>query len=246
MKIYLGIPSTGERTDAQMYFLRRIEKRYAGQIELVYPEAFVGRIFHDRARNAYVDQFLKTDCDMIWFLDSDVIPPENVLDLVTLHGSKWKLAGAPYPVWMSVPGFEGQQVVFTVYRGDGSGKLHASKIPQSGTDFVEGIATGCLFIHREVIDKLSKPYFEFKYDPETRDIIEGEDLGFCKKVGALGYKFFTDFSMVCHHFKKISLLDVSNNIEHQKALAVNAYDEKIRQIITKRQLEKKPKSKLIL
>jgi hypothetical protein len=245
-KIFMGIPSTGDRNDAQTYFLRRIEQRYAGKVQLVYPEQFVGRIFHDYARNAYVEQFLQSDCDLIWFLDSDVVPPENVLDLVVNHGDKWKLAGAPYPVWMTVPGFETLQVVFTVYRGDGTGKLHAASIPESGTDFVEGIATGCLFIHREVIQKMSKPYFEFKYNPESREIIEGEDLGFCKKVGTLGYKFFTDFSMVCHHYKKVSLLDVSNTIELQKTMAVNTYDQKIRQIIAKKKLQMPTKSRLIL
>lgn len=245
ISIYMGIPSTGDRNDSQTYFLRRIEKRYEGRVKLVYPEVFVGRIFHDHARNAFVESFLQSSCDILWFLDSDVVPPENVLDLVVQHGEKWKLAGAPYPVWMTVPGFETQQVNFTVYKKGETGKFHAAKIPESGTEFVDGIATGCIFIKREVIEKLSKPYFEFKYNSESRDIIEGEDLGFCHKVNNLGYQFFTDYSMLCHHYKKVSLLDVSNTIEIQKSMAVNAYDEKIRTIIAEKRLQKKPKKLII-
>lgn len=256
IKIYMGIPSTGDRNDAQTYFLRRCEKTYGDRIEFIYPEIYVGRMFHDYARNEYVEQFLKSEADILWFLDSDVVPPERLLDIVTEHGDKWSLAGAPYPVWMTQPGFDGPQVTYTVYKemSPGAGKgLAPSPIPESGQEFVDGIATGCIFIKRDVVEKLQKPYFEFKYNETTREMTEGEDLGFCRKVNALGYKFFIDFSMLCHHFKRVSLLDVSNFIELQKNLIIDNCDRMIRQVVAKKQLEKinkpkveQPKSKLIL
>ena len=254
----MGIPSTGDRLDAQNYFLRRIEKKYADKIEFVYPDIFVGRIFHDFARNKYVEQFLASDCDILWFLDSDILPPDRVIDLITEHGDKWDLAGAPYPVWMTVDGYEDKQVVFCVYRNkDGDKKLHAAKVPENGgTDFVEGMATGCIFIKRNVLEAMKKPYFEFKYSEDSREIMEGEDLGFCLKVNELGFKFFTDFSMLCHHYKKISLLDVSNFTQFQVQQAIDASDTILRRIIAKKKLEKMaaqaarieqaPKSRLII
>lgn len=249
VKVFMGIPSTGTREDAQTYTLRKIEQKYKGQIELVYPDIFVGRLFHDHARNAYVEAFLKSDCDILWFLDSDVVPPSNCLDLIVDHGDKWKLAGVSYPVFMGIPGYESPQVVFTVYIQDANTKaLHASKIPESGLSWVDGMATGCIFIHREVFEKLSKPYFEFKYNSESRDIVEGEDLGFCKKVLEHGYRFFTDFSMVCHHYKKVSLLDVNNYAMKQVEQAIRTCDVQLRQILAKAKLNQaKPKrSNLIL
>lgn len=242
----MALPSTGTREDAQTYTLRRLEKRYGDKIEFVYPDQYCGRIFHDHARNAYVEQFLKSDCDLMWFLDSDVIPPENVLDLVTEHGDKWKLAGAPYPVWMTPAGYENKQVVYTVYRNTEHAKMAACNIPMQGQDFVDGIATGCIFIHREVLEKLSKPYFEFKYHPETRDIVEGEDLGFCKKTSELGYQFFIDYTMVCHHYKKVSLVEVNNYAMEYAQKAVLASHRAFKQELAKRRLEQKPKSRLIL
>lgn len=256
IKIYVAIPSTGDRVDAQNYWMRRMQKAYGDRIEFVFPEIYVGRIFHDCARNSWVEQFLASDCDMMFFLDSDIVPPERLFDLVTVHGEKWDLAGAPYPVWMSQPGFEGPQVSFTVYTDKGEpGKLYPSPIPDQGTDFVNGVATGCIFIKRKVFESMTKPYFEFKYNPETREMIEGEDLGFCRKVNDLGYKFFIDYTMLCHHFKKVSLLDVSNCIEMQKQIIVDNCDRVIRQLAAKKQLERmnrtqsgieKPKSRLIL
>lgn len=257
IKVFMGIPSTGDRLDGQVYFLRRMERMYGDQIEFIYPEIYVGRIFHDCARNAYVEQFLASDADVLWFLDADILPPERLLELITVHWDKWKCAGAPYPVWMSQPGYEGPQVVFTVYRkqeGD-EDNLYPKEIPYTGTGFVEGVATGCIFIKREVLEKMQKPYFEFKYNPETREMTQGEDLGFCLKTLKLGYTFFIDYTMLCGHFKKVNLLDVSNFVEFQKGMIVDNCDRMIRQIVAKKQLEKLnkpkpqievPKTKLIL
>lgn len=254
VKVYMGICSTGDRVDAQCYFLRRMEKQYGDRIEFVYPEIYVGRIFHDFARNAYVENFLKSDCDILWFLDADIVPSERVLDLITLHGDKWDLAGAPYPVWMKQNGYDGPQITYCVYgRPDNTKGMVPAPIPESGTGFVDGIATGCIFIRRRVLEAMQKPYFRFSYDEETREMKEGEDLYFCKQASDLGYKFFIDYSMVCHHFKKVSLLDVSNFLEYQKGLVIDTCDREIRQIIAKKKLadiskkqEQAKKSNLIL
>lgn len=247
IKVYAGIPSTGERVDAQMYWWRRMEKLYGDKIDFIFPEIYIGRIFHDCARNAYVEQFLESDADILFFLDSDVVPMESFFDLITVHGDKWDLAGAPYPVWMTQPGFDGPQLTFTVYKDPtGGNNLIPAPIPETGLDFVNGIATGCILIRRKVLEQVKKPYFEFKYNPETREMTEGEDLGFCRKVNELGYKFFIDYSMPCHHFKKLSLLDVSNFLENQKQMIIESSDRMIRQAAAKMQLERMNKQRQVI
>jgi hypothetical protein len=212
--------------------LRRIAAKYADKIELVYPDQLVHRIFHDAARCAIVDEFLATDCDILWFLDSDVTPPEHVLDLVTEHGDKWLCAGAPYPVIQARPGEEERQLVFTAYKGANGKGLSPTRIPHGGTEFIDGLATGCLFIKREVFSKYQKPWFEFKYDPETRVPVEGEDLGFCLKMKALGIPFFTDYSMVCRHTKTVDLLEINNYAISYAQKAVAAYDQDVREQVS--------------
>jgi hypothetical protein len=215
-KVFMGLPSNGSVSDFQGYVLRDLHNRYSDEVELVYPEQLVQRIFHDAAREGIIQDFLATDCDVLWFLDSDVCPPKHVLDLLTMHGDKWQVAGAPYPVFMAQPGESERQIVFTVYKQippgpDGKPRIAPCPVPEEGTEFIDGAATGCLFIKREVFDKLERPYFEFKYDPITRQPIEGEDLGFCLKLARLGIKFFTDYSMVCKHYKdNIDLLEMNN------------------------------------
>lgn len=223
-KIFMGIPTTGTIIDSQTYVLREIAEHYKDHVELVYPDLCVRRIFHDFARNKVVEEFLASDCDILWFLDSDITPNKYVLDLVVLHQDKWQVAGASYPVFMNATQSGGPEIVFTCYKKNPeTGNLAVAGVPRDGIDFVDGLATGCLFIKREVFQKLSKPYFEFKYKTEDRSIIEGEDLGFCRKLSDLGIKVFTDFELVGKHEKKVCLLDVNNYAVSYSNRNVEAY-----------------------
>lgn len=230
IKLYVAIPTTGTIVDSQAYLLREIEELYRDKIEFVYPANCVRRVFHDFARNKLTEDFLASDCDILWFLDSDITPPKQVLDLITLHGHKWKLAGLTYPVFMRPPGSDILEVVYTAYKKNPeTGNLGLCAVPKEGIFELDGLATGCLFIHREVLEKLERPYFEFKYHEVDREIKEGEDLGFCRKVSALGYKFFTDFSMTCRHQKAVDLMDVNNYAIQYSNRNVTEYDRRIKE-----------------
>lgn len=207
-RIYMGIPSTGDRSDAQVYRLRDMAKKYSDSIELVYPTSLVHRVSHDFARNMVVRDFLASDCDILWFLDSDVVPHPDVLDII-YEKDKWQAAGAPYPLFITQKGWDGPQVVLAVYGKTEKG-FYPREIPNDGFAFVDGIATGCLFLKKEVFQSLTEPYFEHRYDNITRELIEGEDLGFCRKLSESGTQFYINFSHICKHYKRVDLLDVNN------------------------------------
>ena len=236
-KLFVAIPSVGSIVDSQVYALREIENRYKDWIEFVYPKQLVQRIFHDSARNGLVEEFLESECDIMWFLDSDVAPPKHILDLITIHSDKWQAAGAPYPIFVHLPGSvdSNPKIAFTAYKNSNETKtgMALAAIPDSGIDIVDGLATGCLFIKREVFSKLEKPYFEFKYNKETRVIEEGEDLGFCLKLQKLGIKFFTDYSMVCKHKKTVCLLELNNYAIEYANAKIGAYDSFVREQVQK-------------
>lgn len=239
-KVFCAVPTTGDVVDSQTYFWRAVEKAYGDRIEFIWPEVCVRRIFHDAARNALVEEFLASGADVLFFLDSDVVPPHDLFDMFDKLAD-WDCAGAPYPIFMVPNGETGPQVVLTVYKQREQGGLGSANVPKEGTEYVEGLATGCLFIKRHVIEQLDKPYFEFKYDKETRVMKEGEDLGFCRKVGDLGYKFYVDYSMVCRHYKKVCLLEVNNYAIDYANKSVMKYDAAIRPMV--KQLETKLKDK---
>lgn len=253
IKLFVAMPTTGQVYDSTVHALRGLEKKYSDRIEFVYPDKLVRRIFHDFSRNAMVEEFLNTDCEVMWFLDSDIAPPEHVLDLITEHGDKWKVAGAPYPVFMTPPGEKDCAVFMCVYKHNDTKGMAAADVPYEGVEFVDGLATGCMFIKRGVFEQLEKPYFEFKYDPTDRKMLEGEDLGFCIKVNKLGHKFFTDYSMVCKHYKSVCLLEVNNYAINYANNSVKRYDSLIKsqveglvRQVAQSQVKGEQKSKLIL
>lgn len=232
IKIYMGITTVGTIVDSQSYILRDIEDLYGDYIEFVYPDVCVRRMFHDYARNAVVEEFLASDCDVLWFLDSDITPSKFVMDLIALDWDEWKIAGATYPVFMIPGGSDVQEVVYTAYQiNPKTGNMAPAPVPRDGKGFIDGLATGCLFIKREVFASLQKPYFEFKFDPDTRNMAEGEDLGFCRKANAAGYKFYTDFSYVCKHEKRVDLLDINNYAIQYSNRSVLEYDRRIKETI---------------
>lgn len=222
IKVYCSVPTTGTIADSQTYFWRRAEKLYGDRIEFIWPELCVRRIFHDAARNGHVEDFLKSEAEILFFLDSDVVPPPDLFDMVLDH-EKWKVAGAPYPIFMTPAGMEQPQIMFTAYKGRGTKGLGAADVPPTGTEYIDGLATGCMFIKREVFEQLQKPYFAFKYDEETRAMTEGEDLSFCKKVTDLGYKFYVDYSKTARHYKSVCLLEMNNYTMDYAKRSVESY-----------------------
>ncbi len=225
LKLYMGFPSIGTTVTAQNFQIRNLEKQYGDKIEFVWPEKCTFRIMHDFARNEIIKEFLATDCDAIWFLDSDVVPHHNVLDLITEHGDKWEVAGAPYPIFMN------GKINFAIYQPLelGARSLKLADLPKSGQAFIGGAATGCLFIKREVFSKIPAPWFEFVYDKDTREMKIGEDLGFCMKLQDLGINTFVDYSLVCKHYKNVDLLDMNNYAIEFANERLKAFDAEVKE-----------------
>jgi hypothetical protein len=239
IRVYMGIMSTGLREDIHTYLFRDLQERYGDRVEMVFPDQCVHRFPHDFSRNEYVNDFLASGCDVLWFLDSDVAPPKFIFDLLVSPSQEWLVAGAPYPLWMAAPGTQEPSILFTTYDGlveDEAGVaqgIRMTECPQSGQRMVDALATGCMFIKREVFEKLEKPYFAFKHDEKTRRVIEGEDLGFCLKLNKLGIRCLIDYSMVCKHYKRIDLLDLNNYAISLSNKKVMEYDAEIRQQVEK-------------
>lgn len=227
MKVFVATPTTGNIADSQFWFWEKVREKYKSKIDFIFPEHCVRVIFHDAARNRLVKEFLKSDADILFFLDSDVVPPTDIFDLVLMQ-EKWDCAGGVYPVFMTPAGHDKPQVVFTVYKGRGEQGLGMANIPPAGFSYVDGLGTGCMFLKRHVLEKLSEPYFEFKYNEASRAIEVGEDIDFCMKVNDLGFKFFVDFSKVCKHYKNVCLLDVSNYAQEFAGNTMKQYEAMIK------------------
>jgi hypothetical protein len=128
-----------------------------------------------RARNYLVDEFLRSDCTHMLFIDSDI--GYSAQDVVALMALDKDVIGGPYPKkainWENVakaarqhPDMEPQeleklvgQYVFNVVKGT---KSFSVTEPLE----VMEIGTGFMMIKREVFDKMKEAYPNIHYKPD--------------------------------------------------------------------------------
>jgi hypothetical protein len=174
-------------------------------------------------------------------IDSDVVPPLNVLDL-TRHGKK-VVGGVCFglirkeltpTLFEKVPERPGE------YRQHGDLNI-------GGLIEVDATGTGWLAIHREVLESMKAPHFEFQFDPKTRNITRGEDISFCEKAKQLGYGIFVDKSIRCGHYKTVDLdwinQEVVSYMSPEKVESL--LDSAIRRRVSKLQTTKQAETNLI-
>lgn len=134
-----------------------------------------------RARNYLVDEFLRSDCTHLIFIDSDVqVNPHDVLALLALDK---ELIGGPYPKkainWEVIanaarkdPNLPPKELenlvgsfVFNLDKDTPVGRGEKKLLIYEPTEVLE-IGTGYMLIKREVFDKMKKELPQIKYKPD--------------------------------------------------------------------------------
>lgn len=190
MKIFVAIPNIGNiRTELIDFILTLIGGKY--KFELFMPQNKP----HDHNRNVIVRQFLKTDCTHLLMIDSDVVPSNNLLEMVEHNVDI--VSG-----WVSV--YKNGVVIQLAMNKKEHGYTQAKEL-KMGLNKVDAVGTGCLMIKREVFEKLKHPYFKFVYDDEGM-LIKGEDFYFCDKAKEVGLDVYFDTEHKCYHYQTIPTL----------------------------------------
>jgi hypothetical protein len=152
----------------------------------------------EEAREILADTALSIRAKYLWFVDDDTIPPPNTcrrLMYVLDNNPDVMVCGGVYVTKSDPP----QPVVF---RGMGLGSFWHWK---EGEIFeVTGMGAGCMMINCEVFKHLEKPYFpwveEYTNEATCPMKLISEDIGFCNKVRAAGFKVFAHGGVLCDHF----------------------------------------------
>lgn len=155
------------------------------------------------ARNALVNEFLKTDATEMLFIDSDVVVnPDAILRLMAQSSGKDVTAGA-YPRRAKDKKF------FTDVYYDKNGDVEFD----GSLMRVERVGTGFMMIQRHVIETLIKNHPEWTYENTITgekmsavfdfSIVNGkyvgEDYLFCDRVRAEGFKVHIDVEISLPH-----------------------------------------------
>lgn len=134
-----------------------------------------------RARNYCCDEFMRSDCTHLMFIDSDIgFNPQDVIALLAISspGSEYNVIGGPYPkktiswekIKMAVDkGFADEDPEnLSRFVGDYvfNPKHGQAEIPLHEPVEVLEIGTGFMMIQKETLQKFSEQFPEYNYRPD--------------------------------------------------------------------------------
>jgi hypothetical protein len=165
------------------------------------------------ARNEIAAQFLDTDGDWLLFIDTDMVfdgrdgrAGVDIVDRLVraAHPEKRPILGALCFSWQ-----KGTTAAPTLYvlRQDGKvGRLF--NYPRDQIVEVDATGTGCLLIHRSVLERMrdrrswsaAYPWFQ---ESAVGDLPVGEDITFCIRARTCGFPVHVDTSIKVGHEKPV-------------------------------------------
>lgn len=139
------------------------------------------------SRNQCVAAALRTECDKLLMIDSDMTFPHDTLVRLLSHGVD--IVGGVY-----------------VRRGTKNEIIGAPKAAgdYDGLVAMNQLGTGCILIDMKVFSALPKPWFRTPPDESIGANI-GEDVQFCRDVTARGYDLWADVSIDLGHIDQTVL-----------------------------------------
>lgn len=152
--------------------------------------------FIDWARNICVEKALKQKTDYLFFLDADVLVPQDII-LQLLKHEKDVVSG---PYNHKNPPFKPQ-----AYLENSNGSFTPQLFDEPKLYEVDAAGSGCLLVKTSIFEKIEKPWFAVILPNTLPEYAQnlgidkenglGEDMFFCKKLKKSGFKIFYDNSI---------------------------------------------------
>jgi hypothetical protein len=139
------------------------------------------------ARNEIHNNFLDLDCEYLMMLDSDVLCPPGMVEVLMSHNKH--LVGG----WYKNKAYhkEPHPIVYDFVDETETLNFKPRQEPGTGLERVDGMGAGCWLMSQELAQALGKSPYSLEKG--------GEDLCLSKKVMDLGYEMWVDWDMACAH-----------------------------------------------
>lgn len=165
-----------------------------------YPSTCVSPV--DRAREEIVEEFLKTDCTHIFWIDSDTVPKKDALRKLLERDEPIVSGITPIIVYDENRRDSDSNGFYKRWNCVGMDDVHVK--PNTGVRYIRGAGGSCILVKREVYEKLEKPYYKFVYEDDNgKPTTISEDIYFIMKAITSGFKPLCDTSVIAGHYKSI-------------------------------------------
>ncbi len=173
-------------------------------------------------RNVIVQEFLKGPYQWLFMMDDDNPPINDPLELIQYDKDVMIL---PTPIWHNRrEDLQKAKPMFLLNALDQMGQGYVAHAPQQGLQQVDSGGTGCLLIHRRVLEKFREEKvipFE-RYVDEEGIVVLGSDLSFCEKVKEQGFTIWAHYDYPCMHYKEVELLTAYRVSNQRDIVCANA------------------------
>ncbi len=150
----------------------------------------------DRCRNLCVQEFLQSPHSHLLFLDSDVIPPVDCLEVMLSVGRPVVCGIYPLVIENVLCTSVARKLAPNTY-----GFLH--DFPD-GPFEIDAAGMGCCLIAREVFQQINDPWFKFEVRPDGN--MTGEDIYFFERCAEVGIRPIVVPQIMCEHHRAVNLL----------------------------------------
>lgn len=151
-------------------------------------------------RNEIVKLFLESDRDTLVMCDDDVVPPQHVLQIIDpIWDDEFDIVAACVPIMRP-----GTAFMPNIFVREGAGyNPHLDAYKERGVIAADAVGTGCIAISRRVLtDNHMKTPFRPKLHKDGTWHV-GEDVNFCERAKARGYRVAADLEVWCEHLTEL-------------------------------------------
>lgn len=221
--VAIGTPHGGDVSPLYYRHLLQMQSRFP---QHRYLNVEVDMMIVGKARNMLVETALSLGADFVWFIDNDILVPE---DAGVLIDDAIRLGVVSGLYFNRRPPYT-PQVYSCATELEFAGKYWpVIDYPESGIVQVDAVGAGCLIVPAQVFRSMMEPWkqetalagqalaaggfpglqplvsglspwFEFM---ETK----GEDLYFCERLKALGVPVFVNYGIKCQHLTLVPITE---------------------------------------
>lgn len=148
------------------------------------------------ARESIAENFLKSECEALMFIDSDMTFHPQSVEYLARHNLPFVTAKAFKRVYPYQPCFYSRIEI----KEDGTPELESPVEYGEGLLPIDGAGMACALIKREAFEAIEKPYFF----PNGK---LGEDLSFCLKLKNAGVKMYLDTTIQFGHLAQVAIME---------------------------------------